>query len=206
MKTSVRSFAAVAVVLLSAGALCAASVDMKDPRRAVGREGDIRVDAVLSQETLTANSSLGVTYQVENRTNATIAIADKIVDVTYDSDERTVTFAIGSEVPQATMPHLVTIAPGQKRVLQAGGLVRVAVSRERSPFRGTPQLVQIKVNVLRDVQPFAHVAAAQPISDALFDRWVDTNDAIQLNPVPVHWREAPRGVAERSSGDAMPSW
>jgi hypothetical protein len=179
---------------------------MKDPRRAVGREGDIRVDAVLSQETLTANSSLGVTYQVENRTNATIAIADKIVDVTYDSDERTVTFAIGSEVPQATMPHLVTIAPGQKRVLQAGGLVRVAVSRERSPFRGTPQLVQIKVNVLRDVQPFAHVAAAQPISDALFDRWVDTNDAIQLNPVPVHWREAPRGVAERSSGDAMPSW
>ena len=175
-------------LLLAAAASRAASVDMKDPRRAVGREDDIRIDAQLRQDTLSASSALGVTYQVENLTQKPIAIADKIVDVTYDAETQTVLFTIGSEVPSATMPHIVTIAPGDKRVLTAGGMLHVNVPHMRSPFLATPRSVQIKVNVLRDPAPFQNVAVQQPMSGALFDRWVEASDSIYCNPIPVTWR------------------
>ncbi|MEA2568179.1 MAG: hypothetical protein QOI24_180 [Acidobacteriota bacterium] len=195
------SIAFYTAVLISTAAAHAAHVDMKEPRRAVGREDDIRIDAMLTQETLTSGTSIGVIYQIENLTSSTIAIADKVVDVSYDSDSHTITFAIGSEVPNATMPHLVLIAPGQKRVLSAGGAAHIVTPRVRSPFVSVPQQIQITVNVLRDVKPFAQLAVAQPISDALFDIWVETNDSIALNALPVRWKDNSRGVAERSSAE-----
>ena len=197
--TSIAFFTAVLISTAS----YAASVDMKEPRRAVGREDDIRIDATLTQETISASSAIGVTWQIENLTSETIAVADKVVDVSYDNETRTITFAIGSEVPNATMPHLVTIAPGQKRVLTSGGIAHITMPGVRSPFVATPRLVQIKVNVLRDVKPFESLAVSQPISDALFDKWVDANDSIVLNPLPVYWKDSPRGVAERTAADRM---
>lgn len=195
--TSIAFFSA---VLISTAAN-AASVDMKEPRRAVGREDDIRIDATLTQETISANSAIGVTWQIENLTSEPIAVADKVVDVSYDTETRTITFAIGSEVPNATMPHLTIIAPGQKRVLTAGGIAHIMMPRARTPWVATPKLVQIKVNVLRDVKPFANVATSQTISDDLFDTWVDANDSILLNALPVYWKDSPRGVAERGSAE-----
>lgn len=196
------SIAFFTAVLISTAAY-AASVDMKEPRRAVGREDDIRIDATLAQDSVSASSAIGVTWQIENLTSETIAVADKVVDVSYDNETRTITFAIGSEVPNATMPHLVMVAPGQKRVLTAGGIAHITIPRVSSPFTATPRLVQIKVNVLRDVKPFAKVAFSQPISDSLFDTWVETNDSIVLNPLPVYWKESPRGVAERTAADRL---
>ena len=198
------SIAFFTAILISTAAAQAAHVDMKEPRRAVGREDDIRIDAMLTRDTLTPGTSIGVIYQIENLTSSTIAIADKVVDVSYDSDSRTISFAIGSEVPNATMPHLMLIAPGQKQVLTAGGLAHFVVPRVRSPFVSVPQQLQITVNVLRDVKPFAQLAVAQPISDALFDTWVETNDSIALNPLPVRWKDS-RGVAERTSAELASS-
>jgi hypothetical protein len=189
--TSIAFFTA---VLISTAAH-AASVDMKEPRRAVGREDDIRIDATLAQETVSANSAIGVTIQVEK------------IDVSYDAETRTIALVVGSEVPSATMPHLTLIAPGQKRAFTTGGITHLVMPRIRSPFVSTPNLVQIKVNVLRDVKPFAEVAVSQPISDALFDTWVEGNESIVLNPLPVRWKDGPRGVAERTSAEvARGSW
>jgi hypothetical protein len=201
-----RSIAFFTAVLLSTSVAHAAHVDMKEPRRAVGRDNDIRVDATLTQETLSSGSSIGVIYQIENLTSSTIAIADKAVDVSWDDETRTITFTVGSEVPNATMPHLVMIAPGEKRVLTAGGIAHIVVPRIRSPFVITPRQLQITVNVLRDVKPFAKAAIAQPIDDALFDTWVETNASIVLNPLPVRWKENSRGVAERTSAEIAGSW
>jgi hypothetical protein len=201
--TSIAFFTA---VLISTAAH-AASVDMKEPRRAVGREDDIRIDATLAQETVSANSAIGVTIQVENLSSSTIALADKQIDVSYDAETRTIALVVGSEVPSATMPHLTLIAPGQKRAFTTGGITHLVMPRIRSPFVSTPNLVQIKVNVLRDVKPFAEVAVSQPISDALFDTWVEGNESIVLNPLPVRWKDGPRGVAERTSAEvARGSW
>jgi hypothetical protein len=59
-----------------------------------------------------------VTYQIENLTNSTIAIADEVSDAAFDMDSRTITVSIGAEVPPGpNMPHPVTVSPGEKRVL-----------------------------------------------------------------------------------------
>ncbi len=201
-----RFFSAVSVSLLLAAAASAAHVDMNDPRRALGREDNIRIDAELLQQSLSPSSSISVTYQVENLTTGTIGVADKVSDVTFDPDTATVTFAIGAEVPTGTaMPHLVTIAPGEKRVLTAGGILHVAVPSQRTPWSAVPRFVQIKVNVLRDVTPFAVLLAQQAKSAVapalpgdLFEKWLDVNDAVFLNSIPVRWS----GQNDRMSVDA----
>jgi hypothetical protein len=178
---------------------------MNDPRRALGREDNIRVDAELLQDSISPSSPLSITYQIENLSNQTIGIADKISDVSYDADTATITFSIGAEVPAGTtMPHVVVIGPGQKRVLNAGGLVHVAVPRQRTPWSAVPRYVQIKVNVLRDITPFtalldqqAKSSVAPALPNDLFDKWVDANDSVFLNSLPVHWS----GGNEQSAGD-----
>ena len=196
--------APVVPAILIAAVASAAHVDMTDPRRALGREDNIRVDAELLQETLSPSSPLHVTYQVENLTNGTIGIADKVTDVTFDADTSTITLSIGAEVPTgATMPHVVTIPPGQKRVLNAGGVVHVAVPRQRSPWSAVPRYVQIKVNILRDIKPFetlldqqAKSAAAPALPNDLFDKWIAASDTVFLNSIPVRWISGSRDVTD----------
>ena len=116
MKSSSRIAVATAVFLLAGSTARAAGVDFKDPRRALGRQDDIKVDAQMLQETISSGSPISVTYQIENLTPAPIAIADKVADASFDPDSLTITVSIGAEIPQGTtMPHLITIAPGQTR-------------------------------------------------------------------------------------------
>src|SRR5438477_4117178 len=205
MGSSKPFFTAVAVSRIGAGIAVAAHVDFNDPRRALGREGDIRVDAELAQDTLSANSPVTVTYQIQNLSKATIAIADKIADTDFDLESLTVTLAIGAEIPPGTqMPHLVTINPGEKRVLTSGALLHVAVPNVRTRWSAVPRFVQVKVTVLRDVTPFAKLieqqnrnAAPVALPNNMFDRWIDASDSIVLNAMPVDWKgDSIRGTAE----------
>ena len=205
MKSSKPFFAAVAVSLMGAAIAAAARVDFNDPRRALGREGDIRVDAELAQDAVSANAPITVTYQIQNLSKAVIAVADKIADTDFDLDSLTVTLAVGAEIPPRTqMPHLVTINPGEKRVLTAGALLHVAVPNVRTRWTAVPRYVQVKVTVLRDVTPFASLIEQQTRSTApialpnsMFDRWVEASDSILLNAIPVYWKgESARGSAE----------
>ena len=197
-------FAPVVPAMLIAAVASAAHVDMNDPRRALGREDNIRIDAELLQDSISPNAALSVTYQIQNLTARTIGVADKVSDVTYDPDTATVTFSIGAEVPAGkAMPHVVTIGPGETRVLTAGGMLHVAVPRQRTPWTVVPRFVQITVNVLRDVTPFEAQLAQQSKSAAvpalpndLFDKWVDATDSVFLNKIPVRWN----GRDEHSSG------
>jgi hypothetical protein len=204
MKSSKPFFAAVAVSVMGAAVAAAARVDFNDPRRALGREGDIRVDAELTQDAVSANSPITVTYQIQNLSKAVIAVADKITDTDFDLDSLTVTLAIGAEIPPGTqMPHLVTINPGEKRVLTASALLHVAVPNVRTRWTAVPRYVQVKVTVLRDVTPFASLieqqtkGAAVALPNSMFDRWVEGSDSILLNAIPVYWKgDSARGTAE----------
>lgn len=206
MRSSSKPFAvAVAVTMIGAGVAAAAHVDMTDPRRALGREGDVRVDAELAQDVVSPNSALTVTYQIQNLSNATIAIADKITDTDFDVDSHTVTLSIGAEIPPGTqMPHLVTINPGEKRVLTSGALLHVAVPSVRTRWTAVPRYVQLKVTILRDVAAFASLieqqnrtAATVTLPNNMFDRWVEGSDSILLNAIPVYWKgDSKRGTAE----------
>jgi hypothetical protein len=195
------------IAVFNVAAAYAAHVDMNDPRRALGREDDIRVDAQLIHETVSSGSPLGVTYQIENLSSDPIAVADKVCDVSYDADSRTITVSLGSEVPKAgTMPHLVTIRAGQKKTFTIGAILHVAMPAVRSPFAALPRFVQIKVNFLRDLGPFrtlidqqAKSAASIELTDAQFDHWLESNDTIFLNAIPVQYNSATKsGMADAS--------
>jgi len=205
MKSSKPFLAAVAVTLMGAGIAAAAHVDFSDPRRALGREGDVRIDAELTQDALAPNSPIGVTYQIQNLSKGVIAVADKIADTDFDLQSLTVTLSIGSEIPPGTeMPHLITVNPGEKRVLTAAALLHVAIPNVRTRFTAVPRFVQVKVTLLKDVTAFAPLIEQQKsgvatvaLPNNMFDRWVEASDSILLNPIPVYWKaDTNRGAAE----------
>jgi hypothetical protein len=202
--TAPRTLLAIAATtaVIHAAAASAAAIDMDDPRRALGREGDVRVDAQIIQEVVSPGSPIGVTYQIENLTSTPVGIAHRIAAASYDSDTQTITLAIGAEVPQdGRMPHMVMIGPGEKKVLTAGATPALTAAIVRTG--GAPRLVQIKVSILRNTEPFAAVIARQDprngivLSDEQFEKWFESNDTIFLNSVPV--RYSPRGGAGREN-------
>lgn len=175
-------------------AIASPHVDMKDPRRALGREDDVRIDAQLLQDTLQPNGPITVTYQVENLSNAPIAIADRVSDIDFDPEAMTLTLTIGTEALTAkTLPHLSVITPGEKKTFKAGGSVH-GILNAHGPFAAVPHSVQIRVNVLRDLAAFRQAITTQQqpnatvaVTNDLFDHWIDSTDSISLNALPVRW-------------------
>ena len=186
-------------VAITTTTLSAASIDMNDPRRSVGREDDVRIDAQLVTDTVSPGSPVGVTWQIQNFTPTAVAVATRVVDASYDTDSRTITLAIGSEVPQdGNMPAMVLVGPGEKKVFRAAATpaLTAAASRAAGP---TPRFVQVKVSILRDLAPFLALiksqtpdARPQHLSDELFDRWFESTDTIFLNALPVAWTGRPQ--------------
>lgn len=209
MKSSrVPFFAVLSFSLLTSLSALAAHVDMNDPRRALAREDDVRIDAQLRQQELFSSGPIAVTWQVQNFSPKPIAVADRVTDIDYDPETSTIVFSVGAEVPEgATMPHLTVIRPGEKRVFSAGGTVRIATPRVRTPWTLVPRYVQVKVVILRNVAEFASLidaqsnttAAAPPLPNDLFERWVEGSDSVFLNPIPVRWNSTPsRGITAES--------
>jgi hypothetical protein len=218
MKSLRVVMAASAVFLATIVRLTAGGIDFHDPRRALAREDDIRIDAQLARDTVSPGSPIAVVYQIENLSQAPIAIADRIADTSYDIESQIITFSIGSEIPKdGLMPHLVTIAPGEKKTLTAGASVRTSPPGQ-SRVAMAPRAVQIQVNVLRDLAPFAALIAQQPaatsaalvasapikLGDELFERWIQSNDAIYLNDIPVRWGPAEGGRQLGSAENSRP--
>ncbi|HEX2832723.1 MAG TPA: hypothetical protein VHW00_06890 [Thermoanaerobaculia bacterium] len=182
------------MVLLHAAAARAASIDMDDPRRALGREGDVRVDAQLVRDTVSPGSPIGVTWQIQNFSTRSVAVATRVADATYDEDSRTVTLTIGSEVPpDGTMPVMVLIAPGEKKTFSTAATPNLSAAASRRTFAASPRFVQVKLAVLREVTPFLPLIQAQSrarLSDEQFEQWFECNDTIFLNALPVQFEPA----------------
>jgi hypothetical protein len=181
-------------MLFTTAAVHAAAIDMDDPRRLLGREGDVRIDAQLVRDTVSPGSPIGYTYQIQNLSAAPVAIAHKVMDASYDEDTRTITLSVGSEVPpDGEMPPMILIQPGEKRVLQASGTPRVTANAMRSTYAAVPRYVQVKVAILRDLRPFLPLIEKQDartrqrLPDELFEKWFECNDSIYLNAVPVQY-------------------
>lgn len=196
-----------AIILLHAAAAQAASIDMDNPLRALGREGDVRVDAQLVRDTVSPGTPIAVTYQIENFSKVSVAVATRVADATYDEDSRTVTFAIGSEVPpDGAMPQMVMIAPGEKKVFRTAATATFNSAAMRGAFAQTPRYVQVKVAIMRDVEPFrplieAQTRVPQRLTDAQFEKWFECNDTILLNTLPVQFAPArPVGANAEARG------
>jgi hypothetical protein len=181
---------------------------MDDPRRAVGREADVRVDAQLLDDTVSPGSTIGVTYKVANLSKQPIAVAEKQCEVSFDGDSRTITVGLGSEIPSnGAMPNVVVVAPGETKTFTAGATLRIAAAAVRTPFTIIPRLVQIKVSVLRDVSAFVDIIHRQSattkdiqLSDAQFERWLESSETIFLNPIPVRYEAKNRLASDAAEG------
>jgi hypothetical protein len=191
-----RSF--LVVLLFAAG--CASTtptVDMNEPRRVVGTENAVRVDAQVYGDTLTTSSTVPVKYEITNQRETAIAFADLTPDVTYDPETQIVTVGLGSEVPGNEMvPRLIRIAPGQKKSFSTVARVQLRPNAAASmaPTARFPRALRLKVSFLGDTEPFRELidiperAVHDPgLADSLFTAWLERNETVYTNAVPMRW-------------------
>lgn len=192
------------ILLLTA---CASStaIDMAEPRRIVGTEELVRVDAQVTGEEIWSGARIPITYEITNQRDTAIAVADLVPETSYDRESRTFTVNVGSEVPGNTMlPRLVTIAPGEKKTFTIVG--RVAALRplqSGDPMRAPlPSDFRLRVNFLSDITPFQALIgikevgiADQKLADELFPLWLERNEVVYTNAIPMRWSSGPREAA-----------
>ena len=186
----------IGALLLVCTGCATTAVDMNEPRRLVGTENAVRVDAQVSGDEVRAGTQIPITYEITNQRSTPIAVADIIPETSYDPDTHTVTVTIGSEVPgNELLPRLVEIAPGERRTFQVGArLSPIVLGLRAQPTRIPPVGFRLKVNFLSEVEPFRQLigiperaVADSRLADQLFPLWVERNEAVYTNAVPMRW-------------------
>lgn len=202
-----RAPLALVATSLVAAAASAATIDMNNPHRALAREGNVRIDAQLMRDTVASGSPVIITYQIHNQSETPVAVADKVIDARYDEDSRTIVLGVGSEVPDdGNLPHMTLVAPGEKVVLTASATPLLRAAAVRQEFAVVPRYVQVKVALLRDVEPYRNLIEKQDgrtrqrLSDELFDQWFVSNETIFLNTIPVRFQSPGVSELERRQG------
>lgn len=173
------------------------SIDMKQARRMVGTENNVRVDAEIYGEELVQGSSISIKYDITNQRSTPILIADLIAQTTYDPDTRTVTIDIGSEIPgEEVLPRLMSIPAGDRRSFNGGAHINIHIAGD-SPWVPKPRALQLRVNFLGDPAPFVKLvdiperAVRDPkLAAELFPKWVEGNETVTTNALPMRWQSA----------------
>jgi hypothetical protein len=183
-------------------------INMKEPRRMVGTENNVRVDAEIFGEEMIQGGSIAIKYEITNQRATPILIADLIAQSNYDPDTRTVTIDIGSEIPGAELlPRLLAIPSGERRTFHAGAHISIAIP-PNSPWTPKPRALQLRVNFLGDPAPFVKLVDIpersirdKKLADELFPKWVERNETVTTNALPMRWQ------GPRTSGmdDAPPA-
>lgn len=203
-----KRLAPAAVALLFVAA-CASTpkVDMKEPRRLVATDNDVRLDAQVKGDTLGPSTEVPIDYEVTNNRETAIAIAELIPDSAYDADTQTVTVSFGSEVPgEQLLPRLILIKPGEHKTFSSAARVNVPITElvEQNPFHRYPNGLRIRLNFLGDASPFMKLvgiserAVHDPkLAAELFPKWVEQNESVITNVLPMRWI----GTPATDSGD-----
>lgn len=181
-------------VLLFALAGCATqNVDVKEPKRVLGTEEDVRVDAQIFADNVSPGAAVRVAYDITNQRSEPIAIADIVPDASFDEQSRTVTINIGSEVPgNELLPRLVAIASGDKKSFAV--TARMPMIPPSSAGVPTPRYLRIAVHFLGEVKPFEALVdiPEKSIHDperasTLFTKWVESTESVHTNAIPITW-------------------
>jgi hypothetical protein len=206
----VKRYATVAALCVFLVA-CASTkpVNMSEPRRIVGTESDVRVDAEVYGDRLGPSVNVPVKYDITNHRKTTILIADLIPESAYDPETHTVTISIGAEIPgEQFLPRLIPIRPGEKKSFSTSAHV-VIVANTASPWIPRPNALRLKINFLGDPLPFEQLvsipekAVHDPkLAAQLFPKWVEGNETVFTNALPMRWVTAP---ADESAEPATPT-
>ena len=203
--------ASIGLLLLLICAACATTkpVDMTEPRRVVGTENDVRIDAEVYGDTLAPNVNIPIKYDITNHRSTTILVADLLLQATYDPETLMVTVDIGSEIPgEQFLPRLISIPSGGKKSFNGAAHVSILHNPTATPFTPRPNALRLRVNFLGDPKPFEKLidiperAVHDPqLASALFTKWVEGNETVITNTLPMRWRAAAtmeEGVAPSS--------
>ena len=190
----------VALLFIFVLAACTSTkaVDMSEPRRVVGTENDVRVDAEVFGDTLTPNVNIPVKYDITNNRPNAILIADLLLQATYDPESFMVTIDIGSEIPgEQFLPRLVSIPSGAKKSFSGAAHVLIMHNPSATPYQPRPNALRVRVNFLSDPKPFEKLidiperALHDPqLAASLFTKWVEGNETVVTNSLPMRWRAA----------------
>jgi len=174
---------------------------MSEPRRMVGTENDVRVDAEIYGDTLTSGISVALKCDVTNHRDSTILIADLLPQATFDPETQMVTIDIGSEIPgEQFLPRLLSIAPSGRRTFTTGA----RFTTPNVPGFRRPNALRIRVNFLGgETKPFESLvdiperAVRDPaLASAIFTRWVERNETVMTNALPMRWAGSAEGDAD----------
>ncbi len=170
------------------------NIDMKEARRMVGTENNVRVDAEIYGEDLVQGTSIAIKYDITNQRPHPILIADLIPQANYDPDTRTVTIDIGSEIPgEEFLPRLISIPSGARRSFNGGAHINIPIPMQ-SPWTPKPRALQLRVNFLGDTGPFLKLidipekaVRDRQLAAELFPKWVEGNETVTTNALPMRW-------------------
>lgn len=171
------------------------AINMKEPRRMVGTENNVRVDAEIYGEDMIQGTSISIKYEITNQRATAILIADMVALSTYDPETRTVVIDIGSEIPgEELLPRLIPIPAGERRSFTTGAHINVRMPMN-SPWTPRPRALQLRVNFLGDPAPFAMLVDIpekavrdKKLADELFPKWVERTETVTTNALPMHWQ------------------
>lgn len=171
-------------------------VDMSEPRRVVGTENDVRIDAEIFGDTLSSSVSIPIKYDITNNRSSTILVADLLLNATYDPESLMVTIDIGSEIPGAQfLPRLISIPSGGKKSFHGSARVSILHGSSTTPFSPRPNKLRLRVNFLGETKAFESLidipekAVHDPaLAEALFTKWVEGNETVVTNTLPMRWR------------------
>ena len=185
-------------------------VDMSEPRRIVGTESSVRVDAQILGEEARPGAQVPITYEITNMRPTPIAFANLIPETNYDADTHTFTVGLGTEVPgNQVLPRLIEIGPGEKKAFSATIRLRYNMPQQADPIKAAaPVGLRVKLNFLGEVEPFrrlvgiSEVAITDPqLADALFPAWVEKNEVVYTNSIPLRILSRQREIGV---GDDVP--
>lgn len=189
-----RRYAALPACLLLVACASTKPVNMQEPRRVVGTDNDVRIDAEVYGDRLGPNVTLPVKYDITNRRPTTILIADLLPESTYDPETHMVTITIGAEIPgEQFLPRLIPIRSGERKTFSTAAHV-VIVGTSASPWAPVPNALRLKVNFLGDPAPFQKLIAIPEravhdpaLASELFTKWVEGNETVMTNSLPMRW-------------------
>jgi hypothetical protein len=209
--TASRWLFAVTILAFAAGCASTKPVNLKEPRRVVGTENDVRIDAQIDADRLSPSQTINLKYDIMNRRPLPIAIADILPESSYDPETRTVTIGIGTEVPgEQYLPRLVVIAPGETKTFVTTARITILIpAGAPNPFIAYPNALRVKVNFLGDTAPFAQLISLQEhavkdpqLAADLFPKWLERNETVVTGTVPMRWAAA---VEDNAPSVAAPS-